>query len=126
MTREQTKAELARIDELERKVRELLKDLPGMRAQQQMRIGFGASDMVFSPVMLLVERNGSIDKSPRRRDFQPGPEGSLEYKAKYKAWADAALAQAEVDIKAAEKILRKAKISFRSGRDYQWPILRLA
>lgn len=125
MNRDQTRAELDRITELETQVNGLLKNLSGIRAQQQMRMGFGTSDIHFSPVMLLVERNGCLNKSPRRCDFPAGLEGKVVFKQAYQYWCNAAVAQAEKDIEAAKKILRKNKIPFRAGKDYQWPVLRL-
>ena len=60
--------------------------------------------------------------APRRSQFKTGE----EYKAAHAKWFTDTKAAAEANFKPALAELKKAKIRYRTGVEYGWPVARLA
>lgn len=73
-------------------------------------------------VMMETDRKILAGPSPIRKEFPVLD----EFKAANKAWLERARPLAEQAMKDACKLLKKAKIRYRTGRYYSWPVARLA
>lgn len=130
--REQARRESERLEQIELKARLALKDVRGVRVNQQAYIGFDPT-ISMSPTMVMVHVDAQALAGPRPRALVAKTATKEEkdavrakYKEAYRAWLNDALAKGEVAIDDAKKVLSKAGIKWRAGSEYQWPILRLA